>query len=184
MRRLVLLVLLLALPARAETPAATPSRDVDVTYRMAGDLQQRMRWDVTQHRLRIDPPLPDMFMLVDTAAQRMTMVNTRERSIIQLPSTAPVTPAAAGATWQRLGPDSVAGQACTTWRTQDVSGHDTEICLTADGVMLRASGPQGVLVEAVSVRYAPADKAAFDIPAGYKALQPQPAPQAAPKAKP
>jgi hypothetical protein len=171
------LLLLAPLAARAEAPRVMPTRDVDVTYLVAGDLHQRLRWNVAAQRLRIDPPLPEMYMVVDLAAGRMSMVQTTHHLVAELPTGHAGLPLPQGSgEWERAGTDRVAGLACTLWRTQDVSARPVTLCLTEDGVMLRATGAQGMLVEAEQVVYGPADPAAFVVPPDYQRLQPEAAP--------
>ena len=67
----------------------------------------------------------------------------------------------------RVGADTVAGLACTQWRTTDTRGEQTLACTTDDGVMLRATAGGRVLMEAVSVSYTPQDQAVFALPPGY-----------------
>ena len=62
----------------------------------------------------------------------------------------------------------IAGLACTNWQTGDAAGQDTLLCLTGDGVMLRASQRGQILLEATTVSYGPQDPAAFKAPDGYR----------------
>ena len=62
---------------------------------------------------------------------------------------------------------TVAGQTCTEWRTLDLEAHPAVVCITGDGVLLRAGTADQVRVSAVSVLYAPQDPAAFRVPADY-----------------
>jgi hypothetical protein len=41
------------------------------------------------------------------------------------------------------------------------------VCLTADGVLLRARAAMRTLLTATSVQYGPVDPAAYQVPAGY-----------------
>ena len=61
----------------------------------------------------------------------------------------------------------MAGQACTEWQTQDREARPALVCITEDGVLLRAGTADQVRVSAVAVRYAPQDPAAFRVPADY-----------------
>ena len=65
------------------------------------------------------------------------------------------------------GAATVAGQTCTEWRTLDREAHPAVVCITSDGVLLRAGTADQVRVSAVSVLYAPQDPAAFRVPADY-----------------
>ncbi len=185
MIRALLLALLLATPALAQDkPAITPQRDVDVTYAIASPapggalLSQRMRWSVGSGRLRVDPPAPDMYMVVDYRARRMMVVRPADRAVLDLDAAGPGLPGApSDGQFARQGAETVAGLACTDWQTLDASGVPAVICLTADGVMLRASRDGQLLLQAVSVNYTPQDAAAFDMPAGYRHITPPPLPK-------
>ena len=72
---------------------------------------------------------------------------------------------AAGAT--RQGEDTVAGLACTEWVVTDAAGEPMTVCLTSDGVLLRARTATRTLLSATSVQYGPVDPAAYQVPADY-----------------
>ena len=170
-------VLLLLTPATAweqDRPTLVPTRDVDVTYR-AAEIDQRMRWLASGHKLRIDPPGAGMFMIVDYDSHRMDMVRPGDRKAVELPSPAglPGASSPAGA-YVRRGVETVAGLSCTDWDTTDNGGGAATVCFTADGVMLRASRAGKVLVEANSVAYRPQDPADFVVPPGFQLLTPPP----------
>ncbi len=156
-----------------------PTRDVAVTYRTdAGDrvLEQRMRWSVAARRMRIDPPTPGIFLLIDYATRRMDVVRDPERSFVEMDAPAappglgsPGTPAGElqEGRYARGGGDEVSGMACTDWTTHDTKGRATEICVTADGVLLRVRSDGRVLAGATRVEYGPQDPALFQLPRGY-----------------
>jgi hypothetical protein len=170
------LLALLAAPAvmAAEHPPVIPQRDVDVTYAMASPkdgappLTQRMRWSVASGRLRVDPPTGGLYMIVDYRAKRMAVVKPSDRAVLDVSTNGPGLPGAAGGDYVRRAPGQVAGLACTDWQTADAAGQPTVICLTADGVMLRASQAGNVLLEATAVAYGPQDPAAFVPPEGFR----------------
>lgn len=164
--------------AAADQPLLRPSRDVDVTYRATGGdgaqgerrLEQRVRWLAAAQRMRIDPPSTGLFVIIDYLARRMSVVREANRSVIEM--AAPE--AEAGMTgnlpvglYVRRGDGTVAGQACTEWETRDRDGRQAVVCITADGVLLRAASEGQVLASAVSVQYAPQDPALFQVPPGY-----------------
>ena len=166
---------LLASPVlAAERPPIVPQRDVDVTYRVtqpvAGGppLSQRMRWSVATGRLRVDPPSPGLFMIVDYTAKRMSVVKLADRAVLDVPTNGLGLPGAPAGDYRRQDASAVAGLPCTVWATADAGGQATVLCLTADGVMLRASQNGQVLLEATSVSYGPQDPAAFQAPAGFR----------------
>jgi len=157
--------------ANPDRPLIQPTRDVDITYRLGpAGIQERMRWSATLHLQRVDPPTPGLYAIVDSVSRRLTVVRSSDHTVLQLDS-APPGPAAAlddpATRFRRGGPDQVDGIACTNWQTTDSYGQDTVVCLTADGVLLRAVGGGRILLQAVSVSFAPLDPSAFQIPAGY-----------------
>ena len=158
----------------AERPPITPQRDVDVTYATgvpqdgAPPLTQRMRWSVASFRLRVDPPTVGLYMIVDYRAKRMAVVKPADRAVLDVSTAGPGLPGAAAGDYNRRGTGQVAGLPCTEWQTNDAAGQETLLCLTADGVMLRASQAGRVLLEATSVTYGPQDPAAFLPPDGYR----------------
>jgi hypothetical protein len=182
--RTLLVLLLLASPALAQDkPAITPQRDVDVTYAIASPvpggepLTQRMRWSVGSGRLRVDPPAQDMYMVVDYRSRRMMVIRPSDRAVLDLDATGPGLPGApSDGQFARQAAQTIAGLACTDWQTLDAAGVAAVICLTRDGVMLRASRDGQMLLQATSVSYAPQDTAAFDLPAGYRHITPPPQP--------
>jgi hypothetical protein len=183
-------LLFLAAPARAparEAPLLVPRSDVAVTYRSEQRglvLEQRMRFSATLHRVRIDPPTPGMFVLVDQSLRRMWIVREASRSYVEMsapgaaaasvPGMAGVAPAAE---FTRGGDDRVAGFACTEWTVTARAGQTATLCITPDGLLLRVRLGETVLAEASAVDTARQDAALFEVPAGYSpATPPHPAP--------
>jgi hypothetical protein len=176
------LVLPLSLARAADAPVLIPTRDVAVTYRMdAGGrvLEQRMRWSVAARRMRIDPPTPGVFLLIDYATRRMDVVRDPDRSFVEMeaPTGLPGlgSPGTAAGESQvgryvRGGADEVSGMACTDWTTRDAKGRAAEICVTADGVLLRVRLDGRVLAAAAQVAYGAQDPALFQLPQGYTRL--------------
>jgi hypothetical protein len=159
---------LMALPLYAQLPArppAHPTRDVDVTYHV-GDgrrlLTERMRWQATTQRQRVDPPTAGLFVVIDYRAGRMQTVRLADRLVLDMAA-----PPTAEGQYARQGEDQVAGLACTNWESTASDGRRTVACITADGVMLRATTGGQVLLEAVAVDYAPQDPALFAAPDGF-----------------
>ena len=156
-----------------DRPLLIPTRDVDVVYRMAAPggvgPTQRLRWRVAERRLRVDPPGEGVFMIVDYVARRMQMVEIGPRAVIDMPTPPGLGDAApSGARFERLGEDTVAATSCTRWRTTDMRGSATTVCLTQDGVLLRAASEGAVMIEATRVRYEPQDRVLFQVPDGYR----------------
>ena len=136
-------------------------------------LEQRMRWSAAAKRMRVDPPTPGIFVLIDYVAHRMEVVREPERSFVEMaaPATLPGMGAPAtesrGGGYVRGGADEVLGMACTDWTTRDSKDRVTEICVTADGVLLRVRVDGRVRADAARVEYGPQDPALFQLPQGY-----------------
>jgi hypothetical protein len=164
-----------AAPAKAlaEAPPLRPLHDVDVTYKVpvpGADnlfLLQRYRWSAATQRQRVDLPSSGNWMVLDFSAHRMALVRDETREVVDLPSPLSADQPGGGAGYAKTGSASVAGQACTEWRTTDTSGQQTLACYTDDGVLLRAQAKGRVLMEAISVKYAAQDISVFETPSGY-----------------
>ncbi len=180
MKRVWLLAAVLAIPTLAQAqdrPLTQPTRDVDIVYRMAGPdrpLEQRMRWGVSQGKLRVDPPTPGMYVIIDTAHHVVQAVREGDHSVVQLDAGPNAVPGVApDGMFKRRGQLDVAGLPCTQWETRDTSGRTVLACLTTDGVLLRVEADGLVLVQATEVRFAPLGEAVFRVPADYrKIMQP------------
>ena len=173
-----------------ERPPTVPTRDVDVTYRMGqgASMEQRTRWHASEQRMRVDTPTPGVYMIVDYASRRMSLVSDADRGVLELAAKDGVmpgqlpgqalgqAPGRGNAGFERVGTAQVAGLGCTEWRTLDSQGAATTACITADGVLLRARQGAQVLAEAARVTYGPLDPGAFRVPDGYaRATRPEPA---------
>ena len=166
--------------ASVDRPLTLPRRDVDVTYELtqAGGteqppLSQRMRWTAAGQRLRVDTPSPGLYVIMDYAAHLLSAVRPAEQMVLQITSDGGGLPlAATGASYLRQGDATVAGLPCTEWQTQDASGQTARICLTSDGVMLRARIGTATVVHAVRVTYAPLAAELFEVPKDYRRAAP------------
>ena len=165
----------------ADHPPTRPTRDVDVVYQTVREiagreqvLSQRTRWAVSLGKERVDPPTAGLYMLVDFKARKLMAVHPSQREVVVVDAGAALdTPGgASGGNFTPAGSDTVAGLACSEWSTRDASGQPTVVCLTPDGVLLRATSGNHVLVEATAVSYGAMDPALFDPPAGFKRLSP------------
>lgn len=172
----------LAQPARAQ--ATLPTRDVALVYRVGGAAHAAIpggipdtvsiAWDAARQRIRVTVPGRPQFLLVDLAPVGVRLVDAGTRSAISLPVRAkdldPVKLQDAHLT--RHGRATVAGLSCTEYAADSPRGHGT-VCLTDDGVALRAvgtvNGREGSLT-AVSVAYGPASPMLFEVPPGYTSL--------------
>lgn len=172
--------MLIASPAVAqEKPVITPTRDVDVTYAIASastggpPLSQRMRWSVASGRLRVDPPAADMYMVVNYQTRRMMIIRPSDQAVLDMDAAGAGMPGApSDGQYARGATETVAGLSCTDWQLHDAGGAPAVICLTPDGVMLRASREGQLLLEATAVSYGRQDSAAFDLPAGFHHITP------------
>jgi len=176
--------------ADAGQPTTTPTRDVDITYRLtaaagAAAAEQRVRWQVATGRQRIDPPTPGLHIIVDARTHRLASVRDAERLALEIDA-AGIEPMGGGAAhYLRRGDDSVAGIACAVWQADGAKAAPL-LCFTGDGVLLRVAAAGRIVIEAVHVTYAPSDPADFDIPADYRRIvraqaAPAPAPAPAPQ---
>ena len=190
----VLALPLSSLPGQALAQGAPanlrPTKDVSVTYRLAGmpaqgadgqtmpPQEMRMSWSVTEGKQRVDPPGGMGWMLIDRRANSAVMVMEQQRVVLALPANAAAAmsqDAPPDARFTRKGTVQVAGQSCTEWDVAVPQGTST-ICVTEDGVMLRAASPlpdgSGVSrLEATEVRYGAQDSARFRVPAGFQEMQ-------------
>ncbi len=167
-----------------DRPLLQPSRDVTVTYRVEGaaasaipggiDGPLRLSWDAAHQRLRAEAEGRPQAVLLDLPNHTATMLDDVTRAAVALPvrerDLQPLT--LAGAQLIRRGAGNVAGMACTNWDVDSKRGAGT-VCLTADGVALRADGAvdgQKGSFTATSVRYGEVAPRLFTTPPGYFAL--------------
>jgi hypothetical protein len=174
-----------AMPAQADDPAANrpltlPTRDVDVTYRL-GQLhpateprviEQRLRWNAGAGLMRVDPPTPGLYVILDTHTRVMSTVRESDHSVLQIANTGPIPGTPSGARFIREGQSVVASLPCTEWETTDMAGAPALVCVTADGVMLRALTSGHTVMEATQVTYGAMDPATFRVPSGYTVMAP------------
>lgn len=173
-------------PDLPDHPFVVPQRDVDVVYVVPvpvpagsgqgapGAVTQRMRFSTDPLRQRVDPPGRGTYMITDYAAGRLVVVQPDRRLATSLPAPGgPIAPQGVRATgdYRRLQLQAIAGARCTDWATGDQSGNASVVCLTDDGVLLRAMQGGQVLLQAVQVTYGPQPADVFAVPAGYRLLQ-------------
>lgn len=173
------------LASRAQDrPRIQPSRDVAVTYRVEGDAASavpggipgalRLSWDAAGQRLRAEPEGRTQAVIVNLRAHTAEVVDTALRSALMLPvRDADLQPLTLdGARLTRRGDEVLAGLSCTDWAVQSPRGAGT-VCLTADGVALRADGEldgrRGAFT-ASSVSYGPQRDDLFRVPPDYMKL--------------
>ena len=163
----MLLAMLLptGLPLAAQArPVLHPTRDVAVQYRVTGGHGRHDAAEVTIHyaahgqHMRIEPAGRPSYLIVDRVADRMDMVMPAQHMYVDMPYDPQkmLSFEDKNATFAPHGSDTVAGLPCTVYDVHS-RGHSGQICLTDDGVMLRAHGQhpgQGGSLEAVKVTYA------------------------------
>jgi hypothetical protein len=175
----LLAALLAAAPLVAQAqdrPVVFPTRDATITYRLpdnAGEMQ--VSWLAARRLMRTEMPGGLGFGVMDLQAGTGFMAMTRERIMMDIPrgqfqgrALAP----SERARFTREGQDRIANTPCTVWRVED-QGEATRVCLTADGIALRAEGinrPDS-RIEATAITHGAQDPARFQRPQGYQAFQ-------------
>ena len=164
-----------------ERPVLQPTQDVAITYRLDGAAADilpggpagalRLFWDAQGQRMRLEADGRPQALLVDLQARGAQIVDSGLRSYVALPVRDAEMQAItlSGAQMIRRGTETVAGLTCTVWGVQSPRGNGT-VCMTADGVALRATGDvdgrRGGFT-AMDVRYAEQPSRLFQVPAGY-----------------
>jgi len=161
-----------------------PTRDVAVTYKVEGGGQAPravpVAWSASSQKVRAEPSGIPGWLLVDLPRNQARMIIDAQGLAVNLPA-GDLTPLLGGlppgTRMTAAGSATVAGQKCDNWRVSRPDGEGT-VCLTRDGVILRASGRhQGRTgqLEATEVRYGAQDPSRFVIPAGYRTVTLPPA---------
>jgi hypothetical protein len=181
-----------------ERPTMLPTRDVMVTYRASGPApaspgasapgasgpaatrQQDMKVAIMAggKLMRIEAlgggAAAGGYVIVDRDAQRMTMVITQDRRYMEMPANDAVSRGFLlneSMTFARRGLETVAGVKCTLWDVTSKEGAGS-VCVTDDGVMLRARGQDGRgALEATAVQYAPQPASLFRPPADFAKIE-------------
>jgi hypothetical protein len=182
---LILALLALTAPAWAEaTPMIHPSRDVAVEYRSSGTPHGpaaapgavvTMRFSSKSGRIRIDGASGRGYAILDPGAGEMTMVMEERHMYVERaadPGMIAMFKATNGS-FKKIGSDTIAGVACTIYDAT-FNEHAGQVCLTDDGVMLRARSTDADRqreLEAVTVTYADQPANLFEVPAGYQKLE-------------
>jgi hypothetical protein len=196
MRQRFLIVAWLVVAASAwagDAPMIHPNRDVAVEYRSGraqpsgaqpSGAQQgsaaepgrvvTMRFSSKTGRIRIDGASGRGYTILDPGAGVMTLVMQERQMYAQRPADPGMVVMfqATNAAFRKTGSDTIAGVACTTYDAT-FNEHSGQVCLTNDGVMLRArsaDAEHGRELEAVTVTYADQPADLFEIPAGYQKL--------------
>ncbi len=168
--------------AQEQNPFTTPQHDVDVIYALpvavpasggapATPATQRLRVQAATGRQRIDPPSSGAYMLTDGRTGRMMVVEPSLKLATLLPQTGQAVPplgTRASGAFQRLDTQTVAGERCTDWRTRDLAGQDSVVCLTDDGVLLRIGQNDAIRAQAIKIDRTPQPDAVFAVPPGFR----------------
>ncbi len=164
--------------AADDHPPYLPSKDVSVVYSLerkmpGGPTEAHMYYQAATSRMRLDAPGQQGYVIIDRAKGRMMIVMTNQHLFMETPLNVDM---ASGfllndqMKFQRLGPETVAGQSCTDWQVQSSRANGL-VCITEDGVLLKGHGQDkdggaGALV-ATAVSYQPQPADLFAPPAGY-----------------
>jgi hypothetical protein len=182
---LVAATLAAAVPARAQDqPLTRPSRDVAVEYRSNGMAQGpaavpgsivTMRFASNVGRIRIEGSMGHGYAILDTNAGRMTIVMTERRIYMESPADPGMVAIfqAKNGAFRKIGTDTVADVSCTVYEAT-VNEHSGQLCLTGDGVLLRARGDDGDRnrqLEAVKVTYGEQPPSLFEPPSDYQKME-------------
>lgn len=177
------LELAIVLPAAAQAPPLMrPSRDVVVEYQTngggggpAGASQThkvRMYFSDGGSKVRIEGVGQPGYMISDRGAHRTIMVMVPQHMYMEMPydSQRAMEFDNPQGTFTRRGTDTVAGLSCTVYDAQTPQHHG-EVCVTNDGVLLRAKsedpGGHGELT-AISVTYGAQSPDLFLPPPGFQ----------------
>jgi hypothetical protein len=175
---LILATILTATTARAaDTAHVRPAQDVVVTYRSTG-MTQAGAGTVTMHFanqgniVRIDGTNGAGYLVFDSTSGRTLVVMPEKKMYAARPSDANQMPVflSLNMTLAKTGTDTIAGTKCTRYDAS-VKDRKGQICLTDDGVLLRAQGGapgHTQMLEALSVIYTPQASAMFDPPPGFQ----------------
>jgi hypothetical protein len=185
MRRFVTACLLLALstpslstPALADDrPPTFPTRDVTVTYRTESQRDVTMSFSAATHRMRIaGMGGQGGYAIVERDEGQMMLVLPERQMVMRMPEPPAMRNAMSLQAFSkvaRAGSATVAGVTCTVWNVHSERG-DGDICVTADGVLLRARGEgangHSAMMEATRVDYGALPASEFDPPADYQTM--------------
>ena len=140
-----------------------------------------MRFSSRSGRIRIDGASGRGYAILDPAAGKMTMVMEERHMYVERPADPGMLAMfkATNESFRKTGSDTIAGVACTIYDAT-FNEHSGQVCLTNDGVMLRARSADADRqreLEAVAVNYVDQPAGLFEVPAGYQKLEmPNPPP--------
>ena len=165
-----------------QAPVYLPIRDVAVQYRVSGKAasqvrELQVRYSAIRQLLRVETEDRGMgFLLVDPVRRSARMVVPGLGQAMDLPLARDRRAALLfgdGLQFTKRGRSKVAGRECTNWDVR--ADRDTAtLCLTREGVLLRAAGHSGDMadstLEAMRVDDAPQAAGLFQVPSGGRGL--------------
>ncbi len=177
---LIFTALLAAVPALAQDrPLILPAHDVAVEYQTRGMIPGPAatttvlaRFSSNRRLVRVDGPDDRFYAIVDIDAARMAIVMPEQRIYVEQPADPDIVGLLQDPSLRRIGADTVAGLPCTAYDAA-VNDRSGQVCLTDDGVLLRAriaDPDRRPEMQAVSVTYARQPAEMFEIPAGFHRL--------------
>lgn len=182
-RFIILAALTAASPCLAEDRALFhPTRDVAVDYRSSGGARDQggdhtatMHYTTNGNRMRWENPDGKGYMIMDGDNARMTIVMTAQHMYMDQPADPSKMPIFQGnvAHLVKTGTDTVSGLSCTVYEGE-MNAHKGQVCLTDDGVLLRARShdaddPHEMV--AVKVTYGTQDASLFQPPPDFKKFE-------------
>jgi hypothetical protein len=172
-----------ATAAAQDHPLLQPTRDVMVEYHVSGVAPGQHRSDTvrmyfTGHgtRLRIEPVGQPAYTILDRTTGRMMMVVTARHLYVEMAYDPKRVLAFQydDETFTRTGTDTVAGIGCTIYDAKR-QGHSGQVCVSDDGVLLRAKSDNpaqaGGELEATRVAYGPQPASLFAPPPDFQKME-------------
>ena len=166
----------------APPPFTFPQTDVTVTYQIEGqaDVRQQIWADAASGKQRVDAPGGRLSVITDTVTDRATMIDNAGKTYF-LEAAPPGTGDMRGRRappnrYQPVGDSVVAGERCTDYVTKNAVGTAVTVCLTTDGILLRASAEGSPALVAVAVKRGSVPAAVFLPPADARLVDPPPPP--------
>ncbi len=176
-----------ATPAWAQTrPNSFPTRDVTVTYHTQNGRDATMAFSAAARRVRVSGVATNgSYAIIERDGGQMFMVMPEKRSAMMVPETPEMRSAMTMQSlsgFTRAGSATVARVSCTVWGVDSSKGAG-DVCITGDGVLLRArrteaSGTKETVMEATKVDYQPLPASEFEVPSGYQTTTVPAMPQA------
>ena len=173
------LLLLTTAPAWAQSrPKTFPTRDVTVTYQSQNGHDVTIEFSASARRMRISGMgAPGGYAIIERDGNEMFIVMPAQQMVMRLPESPQLHNTLSMRTFsgfKRMGSASVAGVSCQLWDVHSSRG-EGEICVTRDGVLLRArragaATPNNGMLQAIKVAYHSLPAADFEVPAGYRTM--------------